>query len=149
MIYAPRSFDLDAYVRELPPDLGRVLLKVAVVEEWLEGLLLVHLDLDEAGVAKQFGDYGPLNSFGKKIRKAHELHLIDDEAEANLIVLKEVRNAFAHTRRHLDLTSYAITKWLGEESFDVRVQRAINTLDAKLEQSTYNHAVGNKESPGG
>ena len=103
MIYAPRSFDLDAYVRELPPDLGRVLLKVAVVEEWLEGLLLVHLDLDEAGVAKQFGDYGPLNSFGKKIRKAHELHLIDDETEANLIVLKEVRNAFAHTRRHLDL----------------------------------------------
>jgi hypothetical protein len=67
-----------------------------MVEEWLEGLLLFHLELDEAGIAKQFGDYGPLNSFGKKIRKARELQLIDNETEDNLLVLKEVRNAFAH-----------------------------------------------------
>ena len=97
MLFAPRPFDLSDYLSRLSADVGHAILTVAIVEEWLEALLLQHLQLDEVGVARHFGDFTP-NSFGKKITKAHDLLLIDEDTRRDLNVLKEIRNAFAHTR---------------------------------------------------
>ena len=101
-----RPFDLRAYVEKLSPDLGYAILTATIVEEQLEMLLLAYLHLDDAGVAALFGERQPLNSFAGKIREAHEHGLIDDETRSDLLVIKEIRNAFAHTRERLDFKAH-------------------------------------------
>ena len=143
MLFAPRPFDLSDYLSRLSADVGHAILTVAIVEEWLEALLLQHLQLDEVGVARHFGDYGPLNSFGKKITKAHDLLLIDEDTRRDLDVLKEVRNAFAHTKRYLDFGSGAMARLLGErpkEAFKQHVERAINAINDKINQIEFDRA---------
>jgi hypothetical protein len=101
MLNPGRPFDLPAYVEKLSPDLGYAILTATIVEEQLEMLLLAHLQLDDDGVAAWFGNYKN-NSFAGKIREAHERGLIDDEPHCDLAVIKDIRNAFAHTRERLD-----------------------------------------------
>ena len=106
--FAPRPFDLSDYLARISADLRHAIRTVAIVEEWLEALLLQQHR--RVQVARHFGDYGPLNSFGKKITKAHDLLLIDEDTRRDLDVLKEVRNAFA-TQRGIS-TSTAVP-WRG------------------------------------
>ena len=143
MLFAPRPFDLSDYLSRLSADVGHAILTVAIVEEWLEALLLQHLQLDEFGVARHFGDYGPLNSFGKKITKAHDLLLIDEDTRRDLDVLKEVRNAFAHTKRYLDFDSGAMARLLGERP----KKHSSSTLSVRSTQSTIRSIRSNSTAP--
>jgi hypothetical protein len=151
MLNPGRPFDLRAYVEKLSPDLGYVILTATIVEEQLELLLLTQMHLDEIGVAEWFGDYKPYNSFAGKIRGAHSRALIDDETRSDLLFIKDVRNAFAHTRERLDFKGPSI-RALAEklssrpEEFDVRqlfderVERVITAMQAKSGQIIFDQA---------
>jgi hypothetical protein len=149
------TFDLPAYVEKLAPDLGYAILTATIVEEHLEMLLLAHLRLDEVGVACWFGDYKPYSSFAGKIAGAHGYGLIDDETHSNLVVIKDIRNAFAHTRERLDFKAPQIME-LAEKFgahtkdvdvkrlFDERVSQAVSTMQAKIDRIIYDEAVAGK-----
>ena len=108
ILFAPRPFDLSDYLSRLSADVGHAILTVAIVEEWLEALLLQHLQLDEVGVARHFGDYGPLNSFGKKITKAHDLLLIDEDTRRD-----SSRKFGARSRTQRGISTSTAVPWRG------------------------------------
>jgi hypothetical protein len=112
MHYPGQPFDLRAYVENLSRDLGYTILTAAIVEEELERLLLVYLGLDAEdaeGLAKWFDDRKPYNNFRGKIRGAYEHYaVIDDETHNDLLVIRDMRNAFAHTRERLDFNAPVI-----------------------------------------
>ena len=153
MVYPGRPFDLRAYVEKLSPDLGYAILMTAIVEEELERLLLAYLKLDAASLAKCFDDYGPYNSFRGKIRGAYEHYdLIDDETRNDLLVIKDIHNAFAHTRERLDFNAPAIKKlakrFSGEGDdgdarrlFDERVSRTIMAIQGQTDRIILDEAV--------
>jgi hypothetical protein len=146
MLYPGQPFDLRAYVEKLSPDLGYAILTAAIVEEELERLLLAYLKLDAASLAKCFDDYGPYNSFRGKIRGAYEHYdLIDDDTRNDLLVIKDIRNAFAHTRERLDFNAPALKvlakKFSGEVDnsdvkrlFDERVSRTITAIQGETDR---------------
>src|SRR5262245_44764118 len=156
MLYPGQPFDLRAYVEKLSPDLGYAILMAAIVEEELERLLLAHLKLDAEGVAKCFDDYKPYNSFTGKIRGAYEHHgLIDDVTRNDLLVIKDIRNAFAHTRERLDFNAPAIKelakRFSGEADdgdvrplFDERVSKTITAIQGKTDRLIFDEAVAGK-----
>jgi hypothetical protein len=153
MINPGRPFDLRAYVEKLSHDLGYAILTAAIVEEELERLLLAHLKLDAAGLAEKFDDYKPYNSFTGKIRGAYaHFGLIDDETRNDLLVIKDIRNAFAHTRERLDFNAPALKvlakKFSGEVNgedvkrlFDERVSRAITAIQGATDRIIFDEAV--------
>jgi hypothetical protein len=153
MLYASRPFDLCAYVGQLSPDLGYAILTATIVEEQLEVLLLTHLKLDEEGVANLFGDNKPYSTFGRKIWKAHIGHaLIDDKARDDLLVIKDIRNEFAHTRKRRDFKSVSIRalaekfpdcppEFEARHLFDERVERAIKIIQAKTDAIIFEEAT--------
>jgi hypothetical protein len=115
---------------------------------------LAHLKLDAEGVAKCFDDYKPYNSFTGKIRGAYEhFGLIDDETRNDLLVIKNIRNAFAHTHERLDFHAPDIKeqKFSGEVDdsdvrrlFDERVSRTITAIQGKTDSITFDEAVAGK-----
>jgi hypothetical protein len=154
MLNPGRPFDLPAYVEKLSPDLGYAILTATIVEEQLEMLLLAHLQLDDDGVAAWFGNYKN-NSFAGKIREAHERGLIDDEPHCDLAVIKDIRNAFAHTRERLDFKApqrKALAERFGGHTkdvdvrrlFDERVSRVVTAIQAKMDRITYDEATAGK-----
>src|SRR5262245_41463452 len=154
MLNPGRPFDLRAYVEKLSPDLGYAILTAAIVEEELERLLLAHLKLDAAALAELFDDYKPYNSFTGKIRGAYgHFGLIDDETRNDLLVIKDIRNAFAHTRERLDFNAPALKvlakKFSGEVNdgdvkrlFDERVSRAITAIQGETDRIIFDEAAG-------
>jgi hypothetical protein len=157
MVYSGQPFDLRAYVEKLSPDLGYAILAAAIVEEELERLLLAYLKLDAAGLAKWwwFDDYKPYNSFTGKIRGAYEHYgLIDGETHNDLLVINNIRNAFAHTRERLDFDAPAI-KALAEQFgdakgmdirrlFDKRVSRTITAIQGNTDRIILDEAVAER-----
>jgi hypothetical protein len=155
MLNPGRPFDLRAYVEKLSPDLGYAILTATIVEEQLEMLLLAHSHLDDAGVTALFDERKPLHSFGGKIGGAHERGLTDDKTHGDLVVIKDIRNAFAHTRERLDFKSPAIRVLAGKFSghaqefdvrqpFDERVSQAVTAIQARMDRIIFDEAVAGK-----
>ncbi len=55
-----------------------------------------------------FGNGSPMDTFDKKIRMAVALRLIGPETENNLQIVKQIRNAFAHSNIHLTFKTQEI-----------------------------------------
>jgi hypothetical protein len=76
---------------------------------YLEGLLLDalkrHLVKDEAAFKKMFENSGPLATFEARIRIAYLTSLMTVELSRDLLILKDVRNKFAH---RLDIQSFEV-----------------------------------------
>ena len=124
MLYSGQPFDLRAYVEKLSPDLGYAILTAAIVEEELERLLLAH------------EHYG----------------LIDDETRNDLLVIKDIRNAFAHTRERLDFKATqikAIAERFGGYTKDIdvkmlfekRVSQAVTAIQASTDRIVFEEAT--------
>ena len=63
----------------------------------LERALLAKMrELSEAQRTNLFEGYGPLSSFAAKIDVAYALNIFDGALYADLIVIRKIRNAFAH-----------------------------------------------------
>jgi hypothetical protein len=55
-----------------------------------------------------FDGYGPLSTFSSKIDLAYALNLTTSGVHANLIIIKRIRNKFAHTVDVLTLESTSV-----------------------------------------
>jgi hypothetical protein len=53
-------------------------------------------------------DIGPLNTFHQKIETAYALKIVDEKLRDDLVLIRKVRNAFAHTRRMIDFDEEAV-----------------------------------------
>ncbi len=78
-------------------DRSAAILATALVEDALEDLLLAKLQpLSKTERLELFEGEGPLGSFSAKIKLAHALSLISSRSRADLMLIKEIRNVFAH-----------------------------------------------------
>jgi DNA-binding MltR family transcriptional regulator len=133
---------------------GVVLVTIATVDEWLEKLLLAGMreGLSNEVVKRIFGSYGPLYEFASKVDIAYALDLIDMETLDSLRVLKDIRNAFAHTRELLHFESERISKlcqklpgWKqgtnNRELFDRIAVECLKKIDAATEKLVFAYAT--------
>lgn len=87
-------------------DSGHALVSVAMVETWVTRVLLYKMrKLSNNVRVRIFEGYGPLSELAAKIDIAYAFELIDDGLLADLRVLKDIRNTFAHTSEKLSFDS--------------------------------------------
>jgi DNA-binding MltR family transcriptional regulator len=77
---------------------GAAILIASYVENSLETALFRRLDVSEKFRRRLFGINGPLGTFAHKIKIALALNIIGPETMANLEHVREIRNAFAHSK---------------------------------------------------
>lgn len=89
---------------------ANVLVLAGKIEDNLEKLLLVAGREIPNKLAKRiFTGMGPLSSFAGKIEVAYLFELIDESAYKDLMIVKDVRNAFAHTTQYVYFSQEPIT----------------------------------------
>ena len=66
--------------------------------------------MNSAMHSRLFEGYGPLSSFSSKIDLAYALNITNDDMHANLGIIKDIRNKFAHTTEILTLESDRIQR---------------------------------------
>lgn len=87
------------------------LVMIANVDQWLESLIVRKMrTLSKTVTERIFASFGPLYELAAKIDVAYAFDLIDDEALADLRVLKDIRNAFAHATQNTHFESENIEK---------------------------------------
>ena len=101
------SDDLDAVILEFlhtKSDRGRTLLGAAMLQSALEGAIRPFLvgDLSKGYEETLFDGDGPLAGFSRVIRVAYAFGIIDKNMERELQYVREIRNAFAHSRISFD-----------------------------------------------
>ena len=78
-------------------DRAAAILATALIDDALEDLLLAKFKpLSKSERLELFEGEGPLGSLAAKIRMCHALSLISLGARADLILIKDIRNVFAH-----------------------------------------------------
>lgn len=77
-------------------DRGAAIIGGSYVEEHLKEALLRFLQTDKKGKEWFFSPNGPLASFEGKIRMAYASGMIDAEFQRDLLLIKRIRNDFAH-----------------------------------------------------
>jgi DNA-binding MltR family transcriptional regulator len=103
--------DIAAHVKDLHrrTQAGHALVGVSIMDNILKEALLARMvDLSNTTTADLFEGYGPLASFSAKIDVAFALGVISKETRGQLLLIKRIRNAFAHTTDYLDFNSPAI-----------------------------------------
>ncbi|MFC3704467.1 hypothetical protein ACFOOL_06840 [Devosia honganensis] len=101
---------------EASTDRAAAIVGGAYVEECLLRALKWHLHKDTKHFDRLFHHSGPLSSFEMRIRIAVLVGLINGEFAHDLLIIKDVRNEFAHK---LDLQSFdaqKISSWLNNLS---------------------------------
>ena len=80
---------------------ANVLVVTGKIEDGLEKLLLASgRPLTNAHAKRLFGR-GPFQNFGPKIDMAYFFEIIDEPVFKDLVIIKDVRNTFAHTTRYV------------------------------------------------
>jgi len=148
------DFDLVAHIQDLQrnSESGLALVTVALVDEWLEKLLLTAMRELSNTVATRLFETGPLQSFAAKADIAFAFRLIDAELLAVLRILRDVRNRFAHTRvsigfqsPDIDALCQKLPGWKPSEDnerlFNVVAFDCVRTIDAKTEELIFESAT--------
>jgi len=105
--------DLGEIVAE-ETDRGAVILMATVVEDMLGAAIRKRMDkLSPDEDARLFGPDAPLGTFSAKIRIAHALGIIKREQMAMCDILREMRNACAHSRRAISFKNKVLRDMLG------------------------------------
>lgn len=104
--------DLEAFdALQKDSDRGAAIIAASFVEELLEEKIK-HLMRDDAEAKKElteiFRSSGPLGSFSAKIQFGFLMRLYGTKAYKELVIIKDVRNKFAHTVNHLNFKTQAI-----------------------------------------
>ena len=89
--------------RDPREDRAVVLVSATVIEQGLEAALLERfpgLGTDEERLIFE-DDGAPLRDFGSKIRLSYALGIIGPKAKADLDLIRQIRNTFAHSRAEL------------------------------------------------
>ena len=84
-------------------------LGAAMIEHELESLLRPRFRRNDSKTwARLTGEYGPLGSLAQKIHAADAFALIDEPTRNALMLIKDVRNAFAHSKKLIDFSHESI-----------------------------------------
>lgn len=87
------------------------ILMATLVEHELEKLIRPKFkNADDTTWGRMTGENGPLSSFSQKIEVAYALGVTNDCVRSYLLTLKNVRNAFAHSRRLLTFDDAIVKK---------------------------------------
>lgn len=103
--------DLEAYVSRLEKDSdrGAGLVAAALLDAQLENLFQCRLQCHQESL---LSNNGPISTFASRIKVARGLGWIDADVEADLNVIREVRNKLAHSFNHdLSFSDPKITGW--------------------------------------
>jgi hypothetical protein len=114
------------------------IMAAVLVEHELEGLLRRRLHRkDDDTWLDLTGDNGPLGTFDKKIKTAHALGICDDLTRKNLNIVRNIRNAFAHSKKLIDFEHELVVDELKKMAF--RNERASKKFDreTKTQQQRY------------
>jgi DNA-binding MltR family transcriptional regulator len=132
---------------ELPSDVlklaerteaGTVLLVAALLEDWLQILLLsAGREISQNGARNLFENYGPLRTFSAKIEVAYLFRLLNNEVYNDLKATKDIRNCFAHSTERVFFSSpevgrlcQRLTGWRdGNDNGALFLERAQKCLD--------------------
>ena len=120
--------DFNALILDLArrTEAGEALVTAANVEDWLEHMLLMNMrELSKTKQEDLFRGYGPLAWFSAKIAVAYALNLIDDDTRADLMVLKEIRNEFAHSKTSVHFTSPEMTRFPASSSAETAANQLL------------------------
>lgn len=117
---------------------ANVLVVGGQIEDTLEKLLLTAGRPISNKLAKRiFAGMGPLHSFSGKIEIAYFFELIDEPLYGDLMLIKDVRNAFAHTTTYVSFSDERIaakcrqlSTWkTGADAQERFYSRALECLD--------------------
>jgi DNA-binding MltR family transcriptional regulator len=113
------------------------IMAAVLVEHELEGLLRRRFRKDGDTWLDLTGDNGPLGTFDKKIKTAHALGICDDITRKNLNIIRNIRNAFAHSKKLIDFNHELIVEELNKISFRNEIARKKFDRLIKSQQHRY------------
>jgi DNA-binding MltR family transcriptional regulator len=91
-------------------DRGAAILAATMLEALLEELLTTKMrPLNKSQKSVLFDGDSPLATFSAKIKIAHAFSIISDDVCANLDLIREIRNAFAHAKRNLSFSTKEVS----------------------------------------
>jgi hypothetical protein len=149
-------FDIGPLIAELSTksQAWTVLVSAAAVDDRLQKLLLGKMRTMSNEHAKRIFN-GPLARFGPKIDVAYAFELIDDDLHNDLMVIKDIRNEFAHpVELEMNFGSPYIIELVKRlkgwntsldafSLFQQRIKSCADQIDAKLEQILFDSALSN------
>lgn len=94
-----------------------------LLERGLEAAVLrKFVDLKKSDYRALFEGTAPLSSFSAKIKIAHALGVLNDGCKKDLEVIKDIRNAFAHSIAEIDFATPDIAKFCKRIRFPKQLQ---------------------------
>jgi DNA-binding MltR family transcriptional regulator len=99
-------FETLATFVSLPPQ-AEVLIGVSLIEDVLKQAILAKFpkQLSNTDLVSMFENEGPLSSIGARAALAFAMDVIDEKIRADIHCIKDIRNAFAHSRISLDFNT--------------------------------------------
>jgi DNA-binding MltR family transcriptional regulator len=134
-------------------DTAYIIVSGTALEDLLEQAILAQMrNLSNTAYMRLFRNYGPLSGFSAKIDIAFALNIIEKDTATDFHAVREIRNAFAHAKTHLDFESKELrplfqkfTKWTkGADPmrlFDASVGALTITLNQHLENWIFVQAL--------
>ena len=123
--------------REGPP-IVTAILGQALIEIELETLLRTRFKRkDEREWARLTGENGPLGTFSAKIIAGHAFGLYDDSTLANMNIIRDIRNAFAHSKRPIDFNEEPIVDALKKSTLNSKKYSKYNKIINRVRSQSY------------
>jgi hypothetical protein len=157
---AEPDIDLGELIAQLSKnaEAGTALVTVAVIDEWLQKLLLAAMRrLSNTEAEKMFGANRFLYDVAPKADIAYAFRLLDEETYRNLRAVKAVRDLFAHTSEQIHFNSPEIIracqalpgfkKGIDTHALFIEVShQVVRAIDAKTNQLIFESAAS-RETP--
>ncbi len=123
---------IDAHAKsiEAESDRGAIIITAAMIEDTLTQALrkkVAHLNSKE--VSDLFDHSGPMGTFSAKIKNAQAMGIVDRTTRSHIEVIKEMRNACAHSQRPL---TFADSE-LREAVFSMLTDEAVASYDGDVD----------------
>jgi hypothetical protein len=144
----------------IEPQTEWVLLNTAVLEKHLLSLLLASMRPLSNEKEDRIFTKGPLSRFAAKIAVAYGFGLIDDDLYNDLVVIRKIRNKFAHTLNKITFSSPDVIELMQKfrgwrntgviDAFDFfkeRVASCATKIDGEYQQLLYENATRDDAAP--
>jgi hypothetical protein len=153
------AYGLSVHLPAFEPQTEAVLLTTAGLENHLHTLLLAAMRPLSNEKEYRIFTSGPLSRFAAKIAVAYGFGLIDDDLYNDLMVIKEIRNKFAHTLNKLTFGSPDVVELVRKfrgwntgviDTFDFfkeRVVSCVSQIDGEYQRLLYEKATQDDGAP--
>jgi DNA-binding MltR family transcriptional regulator len=122
---------IDAFGEDEHP-IATAILGAGLIEHDLEKLLRSKLKRkDDETWAMLIADNGPLNSFSSKIAMGYALGIYDQRARSDLNIVRNIRNAFAHSKKLIQFDHPAVVAELRKATRSALPKGRWKNIDAK------------------